>query len=70
MVAMTGFRNIAVHVYQTMNLDVLRKIDNEGWKVLVVFLQEIENGHLGLMWRRIDRGGILNPIMNRGNLKL
>ena len=41
MVAMTGFRNIAVHEYQKMNLDVLRKIGNEGWKGLVVFCREL-----------------------------
>ncbi len=30
--AMTGFRNIAIHQYQTMNVEILRRIATAAWK--------------------------------------
>ena len=40
---MTGFRNIAVHEYQQIELEVIHYIVREGWKDLVAFC-----GALGL----------------------
>jgi uncharacterized protein YutE (UPF0331/DUF86 family) len=40
MMAMTGFRNIAIHAYQEMNMDILKKIVTEEWQSLVVFARE------------------------------
>jgi uncharacterized protein YutE (UPF0331/DUF86 family) len=40
MVAMTGFRNIAIHEYQTMDMMVLRAIAQDRWRSLVVFCAE------------------------------
>ncbi|MDR0310713.1 MAG: DUF86 domain-containing protein [Acidobacteriota bacterium] len=41
MSAMTGFRNIAVHEYQELDMGVLRKIVEGGWRTLVVYAQEL-----------------------------
>ena len=41
MVAMTGFRNIAVHEYQAMDMSVLRAIGEERWRSLVVYCREL-----------------------------
>ncbi|GAB6060089.1 type VII toxin-antitoxin system HepT family RNase toxin [Desulfonatronum parangueonense] len=41
MVAMTGFRNVAVHEYQGLDMDVVRAIAQEHWKSLVVFCAEV-----------------------------
>jgi uncharacterized protein YutE (UPF0331/DUF86 family) len=40
MMAMTGFRNIAIHAYQEMDMDVLRKIATVDWQSLVSFARE------------------------------
>ena len=40
MVAMTGFRNIAIHEYQAMDMAVLRAIASDRWHALVVFCAE------------------------------
>ena len=40
MTAMTGFRNIAIHAYQEMNMDILRKIATVEWQSLVVFARD------------------------------
>ena len=37
---MTGFRNIAIHAYQEMNMDILRKIATVEWQSLVVFARD------------------------------
>jgi uncharacterized protein YutE (UPF0331/DUF86 family) len=41
MSAMTGFRNVAVHEYQELDLSVLRKIAEDGWRSLVVYAKEL-----------------------------
>jgi len=41
MVAMTGFRNIAIHQYRELDLSVLRAIVTDRWKSLVVFCGEL-----------------------------
>ncbi|MFP4365112.1 MAG: type VII toxin-antitoxin system HepT family RNase toxin [Spirochaetia bacterium] len=41
MTAMTGFRNIAVHQYQSINMDILRVIAETGWKDIVDFCAEL-----------------------------
>ncbi len=41
MVAMTGFRNIAIHEYQSLDMGILRAIATERWKSLVVFCAEL-----------------------------
>ena len=40
MMAMTGFRNIAIHQYQEMNLEILKQIATEDWRGLLVFARE------------------------------
>lgn len=40
---MTGFRNIAIHEYQKMNLDILRAVAEGGYGVLIEFCR-----HLGI----------------------
>jgi uncharacterized protein YutE (UPF0331/DUF86 family) len=40
MVAMTGFRNVAIHEYQSLNMNVVHMIAREKWKSLVVFCKE------------------------------
>jgi uncharacterized protein YutE (UPF0331/DUF86 family) len=40
--SMTGFRNIAVHQYQDINVDILHHIAKDGWKDLVQFCHSIE----------------------------
>lgn len=40
MVGMTGFRNIAIHEYQELDMDVLRVIAEKEYKSLVVFCRE------------------------------
>jgi uncharacterized protein YutE (UPF0331/DUF86 family) len=39
MIAMTGFRNIAVHEYQQMDMSVLRNIAETRWRSLVAYCQ-------------------------------
>jgi uncharacterized protein YutE (UPF0331/DUF86 family) len=41
MIAMTGFRNIAVHEYQIMDMSILRAIGEERWRSLVTFCREL-----------------------------
>jgi uncharacterized protein YutE (UPF0331/DUF86 family) len=45
MVAMTGFRNIAVHEYQTLDMEILRAIVEDRWHSLVDFCAEL-GGHI------------------------
>jgi uncharacterized protein YutE (UPF0331/DUF86 family) len=40
MVAMTGFRNVAIHEYQGLDLGVVHAIATEKWKSLLVFCRE------------------------------
>lgn len=40
MVAMTGFRNIAIHEYQEMDMAILAGIAKDGWCSLVTFARE------------------------------
>ena len=41
MTAMVGFRNIAIHEYQILDMDVLRAIADGGWRSLVEYLEEL-----------------------------
>lgn len=41
MVAMTGFRNIAVHEYQALDMKVLRSIVEDRWHSLVIFCAQL-----------------------------
>ena len=40
MMAMTGFRNIAIHEYREMDMAILKKIATEDWQGLLVFARE------------------------------
>jgi uncharacterized protein YutE (UPF0331/DUF86 family) len=39
--AMVGFRNVAVHSYQSLNLLVVRSIVEKDWRVFVEFAREL-----------------------------
>ncbi|MBD3315072.1 MAG: DUF86 domain-containing protein [Chitinivibrionales bacterium] len=39
--AMVGFRNVAVHEYQQMELSILKKIGDSRWKDLVEYCREL-----------------------------
>jgi uncharacterized protein YutE (UPF0331/DUF86 family) len=39
--AMVGFRNVAVHAYQSLNLGVVKVIVEREWTVFVSFAQEL-----------------------------
>lgn len=39
--AMTGFRNIAIHQYRDLDMDVLRAIATDHWRALVTFCTEL-----------------------------
>lgn len=41
MMAMTGFRNVAVHEYRELDMDILRAIAEDRWKSLVRFCQQL-----------------------------
>lgn len=41
MIAMVGFRNVAIHEYQVLDMDVLRSIATTGWRSLVRYLEEL-----------------------------
>lgn len=41
MIAMTGFRNVAVHEYQALDLGVLRAIVEDRWRSLVRYCGEL-----------------------------
>ena len=39
--AMTGFRNIAVHQYQEIEIEILRHIAKDGWKDFVEYCHDL-----------------------------
>jgi uncharacterized protein YutE (UPF0331/DUF86 family) len=39
--AMTGFRNIAIHEYQIMDMSILRAVAQTHWVSLVAFCEEL-----------------------------
>lgn len=39
--AMTGFRNIAVHQYQEIEIEILQHIAKEGWKDFVEYCHDL-----------------------------
>lgn len=41
MIAMTGFRNIAIHEYQHMDMSVLRAIGESRWRDFIAFCKEL-----------------------------
>jgi len=41
MIAMVGFRNVAVHAYQQLDLQVLRVIVTERWRDIVAYCDEL-----------------------------
>ena len=41
MAAMTGFRNVAIHQYQELDLSVLHHIAQNGWRSLVTYCEEL-----------------------------
>ncbi|MDX9802142.1 MAG: DUF86 domain-containing protein [Spirochaetia bacterium] len=41
MIGMTGFRNIAIHEYQAMNMEVLKAIAEKEYKSLIIFCKEV-----------------------------
>ena len=41
MVSMTGFRNVAIHEYQELDLAILKYIAEKGWRSLVSYCSEI-----------------------------
>lgn len=41
MISMTGFRNVAIHEYQALDMKVLHYISCEGWKAMAVFCSEV-----------------------------
>lgn len=41
MVAMTGFRNIAIHEYQRMDMDILKAVVQEHYRVFYDFCEEL-----------------------------
>jgi len=41
MIAMTGFRNIAIHEYQSMDMSVLRNIAESRWKSLIEYCRAL-----------------------------
>lgn len=41
MIGMTGFRNVAIHEYQTLDLDILRMIAEKEYKSLISFCKEV-----------------------------
>jgi uncharacterized protein YutE (UPF0331/DUF86 family) len=41
MIAMTGFRNIAIHEYQEMDMSVLHAIGTTYWKDIVLYCHEL-----------------------------
>ena len=40
MIAMTGFRNVAIHEYQELEIDILRAIAEKEYKTLISFCRE------------------------------
>ncbi len=41
MISMTGFRNVAIHEYQGLNMNIVRSIASEKWISLVEFCNEL-----------------------------
>jgi uncharacterized protein YutE (UPF0331/DUF86 family) len=41
MVSMTGFRNVAIHEYQELDLAILKYIAEKGWHSLVSYCSEL-----------------------------
>ena len=41
LVSMVGFRNIAIHEYQELNMDILRAVIEDNYKALVNFCLEL-----------------------------
>jgi uncharacterized protein YutE (UPF0331/DUF86 family) len=41
MIAMTGFRNVAIHEYQSLNMEVVHHIAREGWQSMRTYCEEI-----------------------------
>ncbi len=41
MISMTGFRNVAIHEYQSLNMNIVRSIASEKWISLVDFCHEL-----------------------------
>lgn len=41
LIGMTGFRNIAIHEYQAMDMDILRAIAEKEYKSLINFCSEV-----------------------------
>jgi len=41
MISMTGFRNVAIHEYQSLDMGVVHHIAQEGWKSMIMYCQEI-----------------------------
>ncbi|MBI9103523.1 MAG: DUF86 domain-containing protein [Spirochaetales bacterium] len=41
MIGMTGFRNVAIHQYQDLNMDVLRQIAEKEYETLISLCQEL-----------------------------
>lgn len=39
--SMTGFRNVAIHQYQELDVDILRHVAKEGWADLQSFCQAL-----------------------------
>ena len=40
MMAMTGFRNVAIHAYQEMDMNILKRIVTDDWQSLLAFARE------------------------------
>jgi len=41
MVAMTGFRNVAIHEYQAMDMSILKAVARTHWVSLVTYCEEL-----------------------------
>ncbi|MCK5196700.1 MAG: DUF86 domain-containing protein [Spirochaetales bacterium] len=41
MINMTGFRNVVIHEYQEMDIDILRSIADKEYKYLIEFCREL-----------------------------
>lgn len=41
MIGMTGFRNIAIHEYQELEMEILKSIATTNYKSLIVFCKEL-----------------------------
>jgi uncharacterized protein YutE (UPF0331/DUF86 family) len=59
--AMTGFRNIAVHQYQEIEIEVLYHIAKEGWKDFVEFCAKLGLNIDGSVKSRISDGFVKSP---------